>query len=389
MTSQATAAGERLTSSAVETSEGFAGLESEWDELLERSRSRSVFLAWGWLYPWWGQFGGGRSLKILTVRDERGRLVGLAPFCVERVGRVAPIRVLSFLGTERVSSEYLDVIADPSLERDVARAVWDALRSGSDSWDSIRLTDLLEESTLAAHWTAWAREDGFAVDEERAQVAPYLSLPRSTEEFRLALGPETRANLKRKSRKLERHGAALSVVETPAEVSTALETLFDLHGRRWAARERTGNLAEDRVREFHRQVAGHLGARGMIRLYALRLANHAVACLYGFEYKRRFYYYQAGFDPASPVAGLRGGDYSPGFVLMGHCIEDAISRGLEEFDFLRGPESYKSLWTRSRRETRAVTLSPPGRWNALARHAARRTLRATKRLAKRILKRPA
>lgn len=392
MTSETTrdsTAGVRLRTSAVETPEGFASLEPEWNELLDRSRSRSVFLAWGWLYPWWRHYGRDRALKLLLVRDEWERLVGIAPFCVERVGRVAPIRVLSFLGTERVSSEYLDVIADPTLERDVARALWEELVLRSDSWDAISLTDLLEDSLLATHWRVWAREREFTVDEDLSQTAPYLTLPGSPDEFRQALGPETRANLKRKGRKLERHGASLEVLDSPADIPAALETLFDLHGRRWTARDRSGNLAEDRVREFHRQVARHLGARAMVRLYLLRLAGRTVACLYALEYKRRLFYYQAGFDPVPPVTGLKGGDYSPGFVLMGRCIEDAIARGLEEFDFLRGLEAYKSLWTRSRRETRAITLIPRHRWNALARHAAHRALRASRRAAKRVLKRPA
>ncbi|TAK07556.1 MAG: GNAT family N-acetyltransferase, partial [Candidatus Manganitrophaceae bacterium] len=49
-----------------------------------------------------------------------------------------------------------------------------------------------------------------------------------------------------------------------------------------------------------------------------------------------------------------------GMVLMAKCIENAVAQGWSEFDFLRGPEAYKSHWTSNRRETCQLTLFPPG-----------------------------
>jgi hypothetical protein len=60
------------------------------------------------------------------------------------------------------------------------------------------------------------------------------------------------------------------------------------------------------------------------------------------------YYYQAGFDPKYE-------EWSVGLVVMGKCIEDAISRELSEFDFLRGDEPYKKRWTKLHRDTKHIT----------------------------------
>jgi CelD/BcsL family acetyltransferase involved in cellulose biosynthesis len=72
-------------------------------------------------------------------------------------------------------------------------------------------------------------------------------------------------------------------------------------------------------------------------------------------------------------------------VLVGHCIEDSIRRGLREFDFLRGPEAYKSHWTSTQRETVTLVLTAPGRALPWARQRARRAVRAAKSVAKRVL----
>jgi CelD/BcsL family acetyltransferase involved in cellulose biosynthesis len=59
--------------------------------------------------------------------------------------------------------------------------------------------------------------------------------------------------------------------------------------------------------------------------------------------------YQIGFDPKLKRM-------SPGAIIIAHAIQEAISRGLKEFDFLRGSESYKYRWGARDRETYRVLL---------------------------------
>jgi CelD/BcsL family acetyltransferase involved in cellulose biosynthesis len=80
------------------------------------------------------------------------------------------------------------------------------------------------------------------------------------------------------------------------------------------------------------------------------------AALYGFERGGRFSYYQSGSDP----------DWrrrSVGTVVVGAALEDAFARGSKEFDFLRGLERYKTLYTPCVRElvTLQVATGPRAR----------------------------
>ncbi|HVV72795.1 MAG TPA: GNAT family N-acetyltransferase, partial [Verrucomicrobiae bacterium] len=98
-----------------------------------------------------------------------------------------------------------------------------------------------------------------------------------------------------------------------------------------------GVLADATLVQFHREIAEAMLLSGRLRMYALRIGGEVVACLYGFSHAERYFYYLGGFQPR--VAPL-----SPGTILIGHAIEEAIGEGAGEFDFLRGREAYKYLW---------------------------------------------
>src|SRR5579863_5819033 len=102
---------ERITSDGM-----LQALRPEWNPLLERSRANCVFLTFEWLTTWWKHLAEGRKLEVLAARDD-GRLVGIAPLVLRRAqyARMMP-RVLEFLGTGVVGSDYLDLIVDAEQE---------------------------------------------------------------------------------------------------------------------------------------------------------------------------------------------------------------------------------------------------------------------------------
>jgi len=188
-----------------------------------------------------------------------------------------------------------------------------------------------------------------------SHVCPYVELAQpSWEDYVATLGASHRANLRRRLRKLEeRFTVELQRVEHEAELSGALDTLFELHHRRWAARGGSDGLGSTELMAFHRDFALAALRRGWLRLFVLRLDGRAVAALYGFRYHGRFLFYQSGFDPECA-------EHAVGMVLMAHAIRSAMEEGAREFDFLHGEEPYKYLWTTTSRQLARVELFPPG-----------------------------
>ena len=84
-------------------------------------------------------------------------------------------------------------------------------------------------------------------------------------------------------------------------------------------------------------------------MYTLYAARRPVASVYGVVHRGKFLYYQSGYDPA-------WGNKSVGLVLLARTVQDAYAEGLQEFDFLRGNESYKAQWARAERWTIQMRL---------------------------------
>ena len=61
-------------------------IETEWSALCDEARAGNVFLGPEWLVPWWKQFGEGREICSIAVRDG------------ERLGVVAGVTVVQAEG---------------------------------------------------------------------------------------------------------------------------------------------------------------------------------------------------------------------------------------------------------------------------------------------------
>jgi CelD/BcsL family acetyltransferase involved in cellulose biosynthesis len=124
---------------------------------------------------------------------------------------------------------------------------------------------------------------------------------------------------------------------TAQNLEACLKTFFRLHQARWMFQGQAGVLADPAVQQFHRQAAPALMREGLLRLYVLYVGDRPLAALYGLAARRRFYYYLSGFNPELSTL-------SPGTLIIGCAIEEAIAERAVEFDFLRGRERYKYLW---------------------------------------------
>lgn len=298
--------------------EDLVALREEWSDLWDRCPGATPFQSPEWAVPWWRHLGRGR-LRVLLHRSE-GRLTGLAPLYVSPLGRVR------LLGTG--NTDYLDFLADPGCPEALPALLTSALRLGTacDFQQLSPASDLLRAGTP---------ERGMATA-LRQEPCPVLPLPASAEDWWSGLPARLRSNLRYCRRRLEREGGATEQA-TAEGLPEAMDALFRLHEARWRKRRLPGVFRSARVQAFHHEAAGGFLRRGWLRLYTLRQGGEIRAALYCFSARGRTYYYAGGFDPG--LARL-----SPGTVLTGHAIEQAVREGCTEFDFLRGDEPYKYAW---------------------------------------------
>lgn len=333
-----------LALSVIDSHVALSSLRDEWNRLLDDSSAQGVCLRWEWLHTWWEIYAADNArLCVLLVRENGGRLVGLAPFYVQIEKKFGlGVRTLRFLGTgeaesEEVASEYLDIAALRGFEERVAQRVWEFLR-GARCWDQLVFNDVLNDSLVLATLRQFLEAERIFVVSERVGVRYSVGVPPNWEEYIARLGPGAAKRLPYKRRKLERAGhVTMKTVTRPEEMDQAFEELVRLHQLRWQTQGAQGVFASTRFTDYHRRLMRMLLARGELRLRFLSLDGVNIAVLYNLRHKDTEYFYQGGSDMG------RASKHSPGLVAHLYAIESAIHDGLKQYDFMKGgTDSYKT-----------------------------------------------
>jgi len=330
------------------TTEELERLRPDWARLWALVPTATPFQSPEWLIPWWRHIGEG-ELFSLAIRDG-GELIGLLPLYVYTPPDGGGRRLLPLgIGT----TDYLDALVAPGREDEVMGLAFRHLAGRRDRFDSCEWPQLrpgspLLEAPAPAGWTD--RTDP-------ADPCPVLYLPHSFDALGTVVSRKTLRDLRTVRKRAEQAGAVRWESAGERNLDELLDALLRLHAARWATRQEAGMLASPAVQAAHREALPGLLRRGLLRFDALRLDGEIIAALYALadppeRAQRRLYFYLGGFDPARERL-------SPGMLLVGHAIEQAIAEGIAIADFLRGQERYKYFWGAEDIPTFRRILAPP------------------------------
>ena len=325
-----------------------AACQEQWDGL----SAGIPFRSWAWASTWWRHYGqpqSNRRLCVLAVRDQCGRLAGLAPFCLENRGPMG--RVLRLLGSGEVCSDYLGLMCRPGLAEPVSEAIaqWLCRQAGASSadqrWDLLRLEAVDAEDHPTLCLAEALGRAGCWVHRRPGPCCWRVDLPPTWDEYLGSLSKSHRKQVRRADRGLFASGrAVLRTVACRPELGQAMDLLEDLHQRRRGQLGQRGCFASARFGAFHRDVAAALLAQGQLQLHWLELDGRPVAAEYHLSGSGVLYAYQAGVDPEAL-------GHQPGNLITQATLRRAIEQGFRSFDFLRGDEPYKAHWRSRPRPT--------------------------------------
>jgi len=326
------------------SSETFALIRAEWNDLLSRSVTDSVFLRWEWIHTWWDVFKQNKKLLILIARLE-GRLVGIAPFYIDRTGFLG-LRTLRFC-SEELSPDYLDVIAESGREEEVTRHLVNGLFQRSGQWDLIVLDNLSAESHLLTD-PALFRD---CVRASRvSHQCPYIKIEGTFDDYYQPRTQLSRFGFKKKLKVLlDQKKVTHHVVSDEQGLAGALDDLFALHKKRSRLKNIQSNFLSPEVRRFHHKLSRLFFHERILSLQLLQDGKAPISAVYAFNYKNKIFVFQIAFDPD-------WSKWSAGAVLIYFCVQSAFENGLREFDWLKGTESYKSFWADAVRDEMQLTV---------------------------------
>ncbi len=310
-------------------SDVFFALQDEWEPLVRRSHADRIFSTWEWNWHWWRVYQPG-ELHIVTVRDNDGQLLCIAPWFIEKVGEQ---RLLATIGCDEVS-DYLDLIIARGAERAVLATLTEYLRAGIDA-DQLYICNMPADSPAQQIWPAMLGAAGFETHREQQEICPRIILPDSWEAYLSNLNKKQRHELRRKIRRLEGATDQLDwyTVTDAAKLDRELPLFLQLMAESDPAKARF--LENNANHDFFQSIARAAAERGWLRLSFLTIAGRHTAAYLNFQYGDELLVYNSGLSASANYA------LSPGIVLLAYLIQDAIASGLRILDFLRGDEIYK------------------------------------------------
>lgn len=311
-----------------------AGLRDEWNQLA----SDNPFHRWEWLEAWWQNFGNTNDeLFILCVRDSDDRLIGLAPWYIEN--SAVEGRVVRFLGSGRVCSDYLTILGNAEESRQVAERIADwMVDEAGDAWDAIDFDGIAADDVaidaflgrLASHNLTMSKSDGLNCWR--------IALPDSWDAYLKCLSKSRRERVRQLHRRQFDTGrAVIHRAETAADLTRGFDVLVELHQLRRNSLGEPGCFADPAFESFLREVADRFLELGRLRLQWVELEERPIAVQIDLAGGDTVYHYQSGIDPAMEKE-------RPGWLGTSAALKWALDEGYAHFDFLRGDETYKSHW---------------------------------------------
>jgi CelD/BcsL family acetyltransferase involved in cellulose biosynthesis len=293
-----------------------------WSSLVAADPEATVFHTLRFLKVYWEELGADEALEVATVRVG-GDAVAVAPFALvgDRLSWLGGFDVTDYMGPVG-PADHRERAADELMTAVAAR----------DDWGRADLAGLPEQGPWLGLLAEAGRRAGLPVRIELDDVAPALHLPESYDAYLAGLPSKLRHEVRRKGRRLRDAHPGVRVVDAAADAVVAgLDRFAELHR---ASTGSKGRFMVPGMELFFRRLADELVPDGTMRLSFLEADGERLAAAVGFRFRDRFLLYNSAYDH-------RLAKLSPGMVLLGELIREAIEEGRSTFDLLKGDLEYK------------------------------------------------
>jgi CelD/BcsL family acetyltransferase involved in cellulose biosynthesis len=315
---------------------------------LEALHGAGVAESWDWVGTWLDHFGDLVPHRFAVgSRGGVARGIALLTHGVDQYRGPIPVRTIH-LGTagepdlDTVRVEYNRVLVAPADRTAFAAALLAAIRAGGGRYDEMSLNGFAPEDAAPI----LAAEPRFRLSRRVSHVTDLRAIRENGGSVLAALRGSTAYKIRRSRRHLEQaHGPLrLEWAETLDQAEDILAELIGLHVTRWERAGQPAKFASTRFRGFHRDLVRRLFPRGGVLLARVTAGDLTVGCDYSLIEHGRVLAYNWGLRRFDDTL------ISPGLVTGAMVMQEALERGLDEYDWLAGDVLYKRQLSTTTRE---------------------------------------
>lgn len=343
----------------VKSIEEFSGLEKTWNDLLSASPSDNFFLRWEWLWNWWQVYSEKSDELAIFLLFSGNEITGIAPFYVRKklLGGLYPVKRMMFLSTQEsgegdVGSDYMDIIYMKGNEDEFVHLIFELIVR-QNLCDEIYLSKIDNTSATFSLFQKEAGDINFLKIIANEFVSPYIELPSTWEDYLNSLSSTMRYKIRNERRKLTKFkNIIFRKAESETELNSGFDEIVRLHQQRWKSRGMRGAFSHDKFLTFHSRIIPAMKRNGHLELILVSEDDQTRGAIYNFLYRNKIYFYQSGIDTNATKAAF-------GYLLHSYCIEEAIKRGMDEYDFLPkgGTDDYKDRFSNKFRKLSDIYLA--------------------------------
>ena len=319
----------------LQTDEEWHALRKDWDALLEESVFPSIFLSFDYLAKGYATFHADTSRPfILTVRDEKGSLIGIAPFRRSTHRRRGiKLTLLEYLVTWENDKPY--ILAKNGWEDEVWDAIFAYLDAHPAEWNLLELREVPDHLVGSESVMRLFRCPSYLCRTESGPDGPYIDLTQTWEQFLL--------NHRKYRRALNRldqlePGYEVLTYNDPTTISEGWARYTALERLSWKNGE-TGLQRSPQHVEFYRHLLFSLAEKKQASIHVLvNGEGRQMSAILCWHFVDTLYVHHTTYDPELSK-------YSPGKLLMGLVLKQYMgSQTLRTADLLCGYARYYKPW---------------------------------------------
>lgn len=305
-------------------------LVPEWKQLSLPSPMQSP----EWMLAWWEAFRASQdTLHVVTVREESGELIGLAPW-YRRQG-FASGATLRFLADGRACSDFQSLLCRAGREAKVVQAITAQLADDrAQRWDLLDLEGLSGSDPVMNEFQNAMSARGHVTHLRQTLNTWRIGLGGMDEvfkQFSKTQGRQVRNFINR----FDKGDMALRQASAqPEQADFFISELIRLHQLHWVSMGQPGCFSTTEFNNFFRSAMLKMIESHMAEILLLEREGKIVAANAWLLQNNIGFGYQCGRDPEADA-------HSVGRIIQAVALRLQCNQGLLAFDFLRGDEQYK------------------------------------------------
>ncbi|MDY6970582.1 MAG: hypothetical protein SVR08_18295, partial [Spirochaetota bacterium] len=226
----------------------FLNLEKEWNLLLKKSYSSSVFLSHEWLRCWWEAFGKGKELLILLCKDE-DHVLGAFPLMITRDSiHGFPVKKISFI--ENNETPHCGFLIDNKASLlEIVHALFGHIALYKKSWDILGLRKIPEGNKIIEFVRNYLDDNGYNFIIRKSLQSPILYIKTDWDTFYSGATQRFKKRIRYSINKLRKEGNFfVNKIQKSDEMSSMLEEAFRVGNLSWKGNigKSIGNTPENR-----------------------------------------------------------------------------------------------------------------------------------------------